>query len=911
MNLRETSERLGRGTIRHARAILFATAIILVLSAIAITRIGVDTDIAKMLPSDNPVAKSYTEITDEFETTSTLIALVEGPDRETLIRTAEALSSTFKTDGRTSALVRSVQYRFDRAFAERWGLLMQKSEDLADTERIFASTRLLPLLRTTNDIIEEKLADGDDEEVEGAEGEDDSYAMMSQFALFAEGLERAVSMEGGDVRGQAEGLADAWLFGEEYLLDPEGKSLLMVIRPSFDIGDRAKLTALSNAATEFAKEVTAKDARLSVSYTGDVQNEADEERAIGSDTFYPSLIAFGLIVILFFFSFNRRRTILFALAALAAGIVIDLAFAALTVRNLNMVTSSFGALLVGLGIDFGIHIVSRFDEETHKGEPPEEAMGKIFAKAGVPIAIGGLTTALAFYSLMLTKTLAFRQFGLIAGTGVVITLATAFIVLPALLGAFPGKERQKRRRQAFSFIVPTKVALFSRKHRVAIFSAVAMLTALSFFGIPRNGFDYDMRNIGPQDTQAKRTEDAVARRFGISTWQHLAQATSVEEARALAEAFKDAPFVRRVESVADYIPSPFEQEERLKILARLETKSDRAAGATWTEDDVTAFSDEVQRLEWNMIELGDLAAASLGERSLPVRKRNAMIREILGTETGQAGAEVFARLRDRIAKLDPSEAARRLTQIDDAFATALDRKFGALARPGRMVGISDLPESARLELINPDGDRFLVIIQGSAGLSGQENFVRFADGLAAVDPRATGTLSLGLALGREILNESRTAAIIVLALIFALVAVGYRSIKPTIVTFLAFAAAIAWMFGLYPLFGKFNIVNALALPLIIGMGIDYCVHVASALSEEGDTVVALRKTGKAVTLSALTTLIGFGSLALVGKFKGIADLGVTLSIGIFFCYLVAIVVIPAALAPAARDDVSTLKEESK
>jgi len=911
MNLRETSDLLGRGIIRHARTILLATAFVLVLSGIAITRLGVDTDIAKMLPLDNPVAQSYTEITDEFETTSTLIALVEGPERETLIKTAEALSTAFRTDGRTGALVRSVQYRFDRNFAERWGLLLQKNEDLADTERIFASTRLLPLLRATNDIIEEKLADGDDEEVEGSEGEDDSYAMMSQFALFAEELERAVSTDGGDVWVKAEGLADAWLFGEEYLMDPEGRSLLMVIRPSFDIGDRSKLTALSNAAMELAREASAKDPSISVSYTGDVQNEADEERAIGSDTFYPSLIAFGLIVVLFCFSFNRRRTILFALAALAAGIVIDLAFAALTVRNLNMVTSSFGALLVGLGIDFGIHIVSRFDEETHKGALPEEAMGKIFAEAGMPIAIGGLTTALAFYSLLLTKTLAFRQFGLIAGTGVVITLAAAFIVLPALLGAFPGKRKEKRRRQAFSFIIPTKVALFSRKHRVAVFLAVALLTAFSLIGIPRNGFDYDMRNIGPQETQAKRTEDAVAERFGISTWQHLAQAASVEEARTLAEAFKDAPFVRRVESVADYIPSPVEQEERLRILASLSAKGDRSIGSAWSEDDVVAFADEVQRLEWNMIELGDLAAASLGERSLPVRKRNAMIREILGTETGKPGAEVFARLRERIAKLDPGEAARRLTKIDDAFATVLDRKFSALARPGRMIEIADLPESARLELINPDGDRFLVIIQGSAGLAGQENFVRFADGLAAVDPRATGTLSLGLALGREILTEARTAGIIVLVLIFALVAAGYRSVKATLATFLAFACAIAWMFGLYPLFGKFNVVNALALPLIIGMGIDYCVHVASALRDEEDAAIALRKTGKAVTLSALTTLIGFGSLALVGKFKGIADLGVTLSIGILFCYLVAIVVIPAALAPVERGDVSNRKEESK
>ena len=96
-----------------------------------------------------------------------------------------------------------------------------------------------------------------------------------------------------------------------------------------------------------------------------------------------------------------------------------------------------------------------------------------------------------------------------------------------------------------------------------------------------------------------------------------------------------------------------------------------------------------------------------------------------------------------------------------------------------------------------------------------------------------------------------------------------------------------------PAIGKFNIVNILALPLIIGVGIDYCVHVISALRDPDDPALALRKTGKSVTLSMLTTLVGFGSLALIGQFKSVSDLGKTLSVGIVCCYLTAILVVPA------------------
>jgi predicted RND superfamily exporter protein len=118
---------------------------------------------------------------------------------------------------------------------------------------------------------------------------------------------------------------------------------------------------------------------------------------------------------------------------------------------------------------------------------------------------------------------------------------------------------------------------------------------------------------------------------------------------------------------------------------------------------------------------------------------------------------------------------------------------------------------------------------------------------------------------------------------------------------LPFAAGIVWTFGLYPAVGQFNIVNALSIPLILGIGIDYAVHFLSAIRSGRaaagpavDLESALARTGKAVFLSALTTMIGFGSLAFAGRFKGIADLGATLLIGIGCCLVAAVLVLPAA-----------------
>ncbi len=896
MIFRETMRTLGEWTMRRPGPILTGTLILALAAGWAASKLGVDNDITNLLPGDNPVARSYTEISDAFSGTSTLAVVVEGADRKTLTAAAEAFAAGLAADPRTAGLVRSVQLKVDKEFASRWGLLLQDTEELAETDRILASSRLMPLIRATNDLMEEKLADGDDEEVEGAEGEDDAFALMSRFGRFASELRTAVEDE---AAYSPEGLSDTWLFGEEYMLDPEGKTLLLLVRPSFDLGERKNLAVLCEVAKTLAGETGARFPGVGFRFTGDVANEADEDQAIRSDIFYPSILAVLLILGLFLLSFRRKRAILFALAALALGVLVDMGFAAITVRKLNIITSSFGALLVGLGIDFGIHIVSRFDAYMETEGNPASAMGRVFASVGAPVLVGGLTTALAFYSLALSSTLAFRQFGLIAGTGILTTLAAAFLVLPALIAAFPARASSSRRLPMVSFPLIPRITAAAGRRRLPFLAAGAAVTLLALANLPNNKFEYDMRRIGPQGTEAQEAERIVADRFGVSTWRHMAGTPGLEEARALGERFRDAPLVRRVESAADFIPSPGEQRERLAAMAPIAAREGRTDGPGWDAKTVDALLYEIQRLEWNVIELGDLAAVTLGEESLPVRKRDAMIREILGAETGAPGQEVFGRLRAAVEALPRGEAASILSRIDDGFSASLDRKIRRMASPGRTIALPDLPEDVRSDYVSPEGSKYLVIIQGAPDLVDSSAILRFTDGLRAVDPTATGSLALGTELSREVVQEARSASILVALIVFAIVWIGFRSLVLSALTETAFVAAFVWMFGVQPFLRDFNIVNALSLPLILGVGVDYCVHIVSALREPGDRDHAIAQSCRSVTLSMLTTLIGFGSLALIGSYAGIASLGETLGVGIFVCYIAAIALAPA-LVPAAR-----------
>ncbi|OHE71277.1 MAG: hypothetical protein A2413_19700 [Treponema sp. RIFOXYC1_FULL_61_9] len=900
MNLRTALEKLGRVMARKPRRILAAAVFTTLMGLWGASRLGVETDIAKLLPEDNPAARSYTEIADGFSTTSVLAIVAEGDDRASVINAAEEFAAKLRKDPKTEKLVRSVRVKLDRDFIDRWGFMLQDEEELADTGRMLGSTRLVPLLGAVNDLMEEKLSDGDDEEVSGPDGEDEAAAMMARFGLFARDLRGALAETGRGRTVAAERLVDDFLIGDRYYFDPEGKILLMTASPTFDIGNRSSLVALMTEARRIADETVGAE----FSFAGDVASEADEEEAISADLFYPSIISIILILVLFAFSFDSLRSILFAVLALVVGIVADLGFAAVAVSKLNMITSSFGALLIGLGIDFGIHIASRFDEIAGTGANTEDAMAETFGAVVLPVSVGALTTALAFYSLCLSGTLAFRQFGAIAGTGILTTLAASITVLPALLAAFPKKGRDPKgvrgARRVFSYRSVARLSAFSARAGVPVLILAVAGTIATAVLIGRNKYEFDMRRIGPQGTDAQNTETLIGERFGISTYQALAVAGSLEESRSLAERLEKAPLIRRVESLADYVPSDGEQERRLEAIGVIARQSDRIGAFDWNAESVAAFTGEIRRLEMNLIELGDLAAASLGEDSAPVRARTATIREIFGPEAGKSGEEVYGRLIETIGNLDPGASASVLAGIDEAFAAALDRRITALADVRRPMTENDVPADILDDFRSPAGDKYLVVAQPSRGLSGDEAVLRFSDGLAEADQGATGTLILGVQLSREMLKESRSSMVIVGVLVLLLVAISFRSVSATTIVAIPFAMGLVWMFGLYPFIGRFNIVNALSIPLIFGVGIDYAVHYVSALRDAEaasngriDLEAALGRTGKAVVLSALTTMIGFGSLAFAGRFKGIADLGATLLLGIGCCLVSTILVLPA------------------
>ena len=132
---------------------------------------------------------------------------------------------------------------------------------------------------------------------------------------------------------------------------------------------------------------------------------------------------------------------------------------------------------------------------------------------------------------------------------------------------------------------------------------------------------------------------------------------------------------------------------------------------------------------------------------------------------------------------------------------------------------------------------------------------------------------------------------------FLILLFDFRSLRQAVLAAMPLAVGLVWALGGMRLLGSsFNFANLVAVPLIVGVGIDNGVHVIHRVRLEGrhGMDVVLRHTGRAILISSFTTMIGFGSLSFASH-RGLASLGLLLLLGVGSCLVASIVVLPNLL----------------
>lgn len=863
------------------------------------TGIAMQSQAKDMMPPGTPAVREFERIEDAFGSTATVVVAVEGPSDHTMIQVAERIAGAAAQDPVVASGSRPITVEIDRDFVREWGLLLQPAEDLRPLVDRYRRTDLLSFIRGMNDSFEGEYLSGDGQEKLDSDREaDEAVDIMTTVEHFVIDLrEYLQSPAPTTATSLGRSLADTFTLGESYTFDPEHRMLLFSVAPTFPIEELDRATEFVQSLRAITNEAALSYPGTTVYLAGDMVQTVDEQEALSADLLIPGLLAVGLIFVLFLFSFRQVRSMLFALVTLIAGICIEIGIIALSLGELNLLTSSFAVVLIGLGIDFGIHIVSNYTDYRSEGKDSAAALAATYRKAGVAVIIGGVTTSIAFFVLMVSSNRAITQFGLVAGTGILTVLISMLVLLPALVTTFESKAPTIHpRRPVLSYGFLPKIGQAVVRRRWMVLGLAAAVTAMLAFQVPKLTFIYNALKIGPQDAPSITAQNRIVEVFALSPYPSLALVDSIDQARSLSDRLSDHRLTAEVSSIADLVAPAEEQRERLQIIGEMRSEGRRYADLTWDADQVEEFAYEVQRLEWNLIEIADLSVAGLGEGNRIQKKRDRMVREIIGAEVGEPGDEVFQKL---IAAVQAPEAqtAEALNQLDAVFAPRMSENISDLVAVDRPIGVADIPDSLRRDLVAQDGSGFLVTSYPTDAVDREDLVVRYVEEVTAIDSRITGTLPISIAMSVNTLAEAQSASLYALAAIAVILLLTFRSLRYALLSLVSLAVGIVWLFGLAPVLGvSVDLVSMMVLPLIIGIGTAFSVHLIERYRVEGDIETALRYSGKAILLSALTTIIGFGSLAFAGSMAAAVSLGMLLVLGVGAGLVVTVTVLPPLLS---------------
>ena len=262
-----------------------------------------------------------------------------------------------------------------------------------------------------------------------------------------------------------------------------------------------------------------------------------------------------------------------------------------------------------------------------------------------------------------------------------------------------------------------------------------------------------------------------------------------------------------------------------------------------------------------------------------------------------AGLEQEAdRLYRTLRGLSPEQFEQRVEAVEQALHSRLQSDWPRVQRwfcPPDTVTLDRVPAALRQRFLGKHGS-FALAVYPARNAWEKEHLEEFVRVVREIEPQAVGELISLYENGQSIVRSFLQASAYSLAAILTLLLVWQRSLRRTLLMLLPLAVGVAPLLVLMRTLSlPWNFANFFALPILIGIGVDSGIHLVAAWRTRERAT--FKNALLAVTLSALTTTIGFGILA-TGAHLGVRSLGLILALGIGLCLLVSLTVLPAACA---------------
>ena len=942
------------GVARSPRGTLW---FVLVLCCVAIggtvSYVRFETDRSHLVDASDSVRQNWDTYREHFGEASDIIVAVEADSGTTIHKVMDDIAARLQREPEHFA---NVLHKIDVGQMQSKALQFLSEEELVSAARQAAYYR--PILREGNwDRIELRnyarfLTYNINRKINAGE---DATSEVRQTRLLTASLSRFYSHMANDFHVDRTTFRSPWPMTVQidqyvnsqsddivYLMNDTGTLGFVKV---FAVQKDEDITGVESCLQRLREHVAAvnaqyaEDKSVHVSLTGIPVLENDEMRQSQTDMLKACGLAFLVVGALLLLGFRGVRHPMLALLMVIIGVSWTLGLTTLAIGHFNILSISFAVILIGLGIDFAIHYLSRYLQLRHEGQGLYHALVNTSGSVGTGIVTAAVTTALAFLCALATDFRGVAELGVIAGGGILLCCVATFFALPALIrlgdAGVPAEKLPKPiQGNAFRTIInrwPAVVLVFS----LLVIGGLGSQAFDYSSGQPqlKVGYDANLMHMQATNLESVEMQERIAKTSKDSMLFAVSMANSRDETLELAAKLEALPTVARVEELASRLPPEPSDYERRVITA--------------LRSDLRGLPNEVPNVygSANPSNVGQ----SLDELYMTLGK--------VGGVAAESARRDLDRFLNNFVELPLKSQEALLNAYQNFMASSLLYQYRRIANATNLeqVRSTDLPPELTRRFVHVSTDKqqtWLLKIFPKEDIWEEQPLAQFVEDVRSIDPNVTGVPLQNYEAATQIRTSYQTTALYAVAVISLVLLLDFLRPGQKLMTLVPPVAVVGFvgytlfqrngevdpnlLVGIYlamvafigavldfrnlrdmflsllpPLLGGAMMVGAMAmlhvdlnpanlivLPLVLGIGVDDGVHVVHDYRRQmrsgADEYLIGSATINAILLTSLTSMVGFGSL-MIASHQGLFSVGLTLLIGVGCCGFVSLIPLPAIL----------------
>ena len=892
-------EKVAATIAKHPWRVLFVVVVLAGFAVWGVSTLKIYTARNALFPKYIDVYQRLESFLQKFGAVSELVVVVEDAPQAQLKEFATELADRL----RQRPEIRHAMERFDTRFVLEHGYLLLPPEQLSQF------TSLMNQLVGTNSTT--RVAEWDEVLTEAALWLENPPA-LSALESDLKTTERRLSfisfffkqwygfLQSQDVPASipwhefiSHGGAKRFVEGGGYFSSRDGNALFLFVKSSNSSEELKDIAPFVEAVKEtgetLRQEYSSAGVQVpAVGLTGLPAVTYEEYLALQKDIILIISSAGVLVLLLIFLWLRSVKWAFLVFVPMGLGALFSLALTSVFIGHLTLLTSGFTAILFGLGVDYGIFMSTRIIEELNKGRALVDGIAKGVAASGKALITASMATVLIFISLTTVPFTGFAELGLVAAMGVFMIVLSTFVIQPALFAVLPPSIKPIT---SFKKVSETEDKSLSMKllHSGHLYLLVfAVVTAgVGAVWSTKIPFNSDVLAMLPKDSEAVYYQRKMVEESDFQAETVLFTASTMEEARRLADEAAKLPSVGRVESLTYlFPPDAVTRTEQARRIGALISESNYlkqlvTLGRTeLTEKNINQIGVSLEKIEILLEDAAEMALSAGHEQLLEV------LYQILSN---------LEKVMDEL-KQNPVKARERTQSYFHLLLDYTETGLGILETwtGAKELTPEDLPGQLRQRFFAEDGT-IAVYAFPSQSVYDPDSLDKLVTEVYSVSKDVTGPPVTHHWFSQVVLARLRLSALLGVALASIWILLMLRSFRGFLIVLFPLLIGGGWMMGILYLANiSFNYANIIAFPLMIGLAVDYGVWFGCRRLELKDLSPwrVAQKAGRAITLAAGTTLAGLGAIMLA-RYQGISLLGVTITIGLCCCLVAALVVSPA------------------